>query len=638
MSLEGRHLGRYRLLEPLGSGGMSVVYRGLDTSLQREVAVKVLHPHLARQQDARARLAREARAVARLQHPNILEVFDFADPSTEDAFLVTELVRGETLKCFAERERLFPPELAALVIQQLARALAHAHEAGVIHRDLKPENVMVRDDGVLKLMDFGIARVLDPAERMTVTGALVGSPAYMAPEVVDGEPATPESDVFSLGTLLYWLWTGTLPFSAPTTPATLKRILAGTYEDPRGVCPAISDGLMGVLQCCLAREPQDRYPTARQLELALADVLEDTGLEDGEAVLSAFFADPGATRSALVERLVAALLAKASREAAAGRLPRALSRVDQALALQPDSAEARSLLDRLQSSLRRGRSRRRAWVAAGAAASVAVLAAGGVAVSRRTAATADPGPVARRAADPASVSGPRAADLAAVSSGGSGKTAVGAAPELPRPSDRGPVLRAATGTTGSETVPPPLASAPSPASPRLASTTPAAAATLASREALRPAAVRYQVLVRPYGSVQVDDDRRASEPLSVHTLALAPGHHVLRVSCQWCEDQLVPLDVVAGRPETLAIPARLKPARLRFAFEPPGAQVRVGDVSRTVGDSLEHPFEIASPRAPTRFVHQVEYEVTAPGYRPLRATVDVLPGATRTLSGKLVPE
>ena len=173
MSLEGRHLGRYRLLEPLGSGGMSVVYRGVDTSLHREVAVKVLHPHLARQQEARARLAREARAVARLQHPNILEVFDFADPTTEEAFLVTELVRGETLKSFAERERLFPPELAALVIQQLSRALGHAHEAGVIHRDLKPENVMVRDDGVLKLMDFGIARVLDPAERMTVTGALV---------------------------------------------------------------------------------------------------------------------------------------------------------------------------------------------------------------------------------------------------------------------------------------------------------------------------------------------------------------------------------------------------------------------------------------------------------------------------------
>ena len=336
MSLEGRHLGRYRLLEPLGSGGMSVVYRGLDTALQREVAVKVLHPHLARQQDARARLAREARAVARLQHPNILEVFDFADPSSEDAFLVTELVRGETLKSFAERERLFPPELAALVIQQLARALGHAHEAGVIHRDLKPENVMVRDDGVLKLMDFGIARVLDPAERMTVTGALVGSPAYMAPEVIDGEPATAESDVFSLGTLLYWLWTGTLPFAAPSTPATLKRILAGTYEDPRGVCPAISDALVAILDTCLAHDPVDRYASAKELEQALSETLDDLGLSDGEGILAAFFADPAATSTALVQRLVATLLSKGAEEAAAGRLPRALARVDQALALEPD--------------------------------------------------------------------------------------------------------------------------------------------------------------------------------------------------------------------------------------------------------------------------------------------------------------
>ena len=366
MSLEGRHLGRYRLLEPLGSGGMSVVYRGLDTALQREVAVKVLHPHLARQQDARARLAREARAVARLQHPNILEVFDFADPSSEDAFLVTELVRGETLKSFAERERLFPPEFAALVIQQLARALGHAHEAGVIHRDLKPENVMVRDDGVLKLMDFGIARVLDPAERMTVTGALVGSPAYMAPEVIDGEPATAESDVFSLGTLLYWLWTGTLPFAAPSTPATLKRILAGTYEDPRGVCPAISDALVAILDTCLAHDPVDRYASAKELEQALSQTLDDLGLSDGEAILAAFFADPAATSTALVQRLVATLLSKGAEEAAAGRLPRALARVDQALALEPEAPAARALLDRLQTSLRRGRARRRAAAVTGA--------------------------------------------------------------------------------------------------------------------------------------------------------------------------------------------------------------------------------------------------------------------------------
>ena len=615
MSLEGRHLGRYRLLEPLGSGGMSVVYRGLDTSLQREVAVKVLHPHLARQQEARARLAREARAVARLQHPNILEVFDFADPSTEDAFLVTELVRGETLKSFAERERLFPPELAALVIQQLARALGHAHEAGVIHRDLKPENVMVRDDGVLKLMDFGIARVLDPAERMTVTGALVGSPAYMAPEVIDGEPATAESDVFSLGTLLYWLWTGTLPFAAPSTPATLKRILAGTYEDPRGICPAISDALVTILDTCLAHDPVDRYASAKELEQALSQALDELGLSDGEAILAAFFADPAATRTTLVQRLVSTLLSKGAEEAAAGRLPRALARVDQALALEPDAPAARALLEKLQSSLRRGRVRRRAAAVAGGTVLVAALALGATAILRgRTGSFEPTAPAVGTASAAPAITAAQPTPAAAA----------------PRPASVVPV------------------SVESPADPAQGSVLPGAAAprpegaaeapSRSVRTAPRTVPVRYQILVRPYGSLQVDEERKSSEALSVHTLALTPGRHVLRVSCQWCEDQVVPIEVVAGKPETLAIPARLKSAELRFAFEPASAEVRIGEVSRPAGESLSHPFEIASPRAPTRFVHRVEYEVTAPGYRPVRSSVELLPGATRTLSGKLVPE
>ena len=623
MSLEGRHLGRYRLLEPLGSGGMSVVYRGLDTSLQREVAVKVLHPHLARQQDARARLAREARAVARLQHPNILEVFDFADPSSEDAFLVTELVRGETLKSFAERERLFPPELAALVIQQLARALGHAHEAGVIHRDLKPENVMVRDDGVLKLMDFGIARVLDPGDRMTVTGALVGSPAYMAPEVIEGEPATPESDVFSLGTLLYWLWTGTLPFAAPTTPATLKRILAGTYEDPRGVCPAISDRLVAILDRCLAHAPADRFATARQLDAALSEALEELGLDDGESVLGSFFADPVPTRAALVDRLVTALLARGAEEAAAGRLPRALARVDQALALQPDAPAARALLDRLQASLRRGRVLRRTLVLAGSAVGLAALVAGGLALVRHE---QRPTPVAAVSSAPAlSKAGPGTAQA-------SGEPLVAGAGRSSAPAGAGPMVEAAPA--------PDSAARPVPAvaSRGRVTDTGTARDTGDARPVRGPALVHYQVLVRPYGSLQVDDGRWSPEPLSVHTLSLVPGHHVLRVGCDWCEEQVVPVDVVAGKPATLAIPARLKPAHLRFAFEPASAQVRVGDVTRTAEDSLANPFEIASPRAPTRFVHRVEYQVSAPGYRSVRSTVEVLPGATRTLSGKLVPE
>ncbi len=284
--------------------------------------------------------------------------------------------------------------------------------------------------------------------------------------------------------------------------------------------------------------------------------------------------------------------------------------MDQALALEPEAPAARALLDQLQASLRRGRARRRAWLVVGAAVAVAGLATVGVTVVRKQ----------HRDPEPAAATGPaRVEPLPAT---------VGRSPPAPHP-----VPSPSSVATAASVVSP--GSSPEPPRP----VTPAPESPLAQRpEPGRPAAVRYQILVRPYGSVQVDDERKPSEPLSVHTLALSPGHHVLHVSCQWCEDQAVPVEVVAGRPETLAIPARLKPAQLRFAFEPPTAQVRVGDVTRAAEASLAQPFDIASPRAPTRFVHHVDYEVSAPGYRSVRSTVEVIPGATRTLAGRLVPE
>jgi serine/threonine protein kinase len=249
----GRQIGRYKILEQLGQGGMSVVYKGLDTALDREVAVKVLHPHLSTREESRKRLAREARAVARLKHPNILEVYDFASGDSAEAYIVTEYIKGKTLRQFLTEQALGPPEISAMVVHQIASALAHAHELSVIHRDLKPENVMLRDDGVLKLMDFGIAKIVDRDEKMTMTGALVGSPAHMAPEIIEGEEAGPEADVFSLGTMLYLFATGRLPFTANNTTATLKRILDGVYEDPRRLEPLVSDELAEIIATCLMR-------------------------------------------------------------------------------------------------------------------------------------------------------------------------------------------------------------------------------------------------------------------------------------------------------------------------------------------------------------------------------------------------
>jgi hypothetical protein len=586
MTLVGRQLGRYRLLEHLGTGGMSVVYRGLDTALQREVAVKVLHPHVALATDARRRLEREARAVARLHHPNILEVFDVADPAMAEAFLVTELVRGETLRSFVERQRLWPPELGAVVVQQLAAALAHAHQAGVVHRDLKPENVMLREDGVLKLMDFGIARVLDPAERMTQTGALVGSPAYMAPEVIEGQAAGPEADVFALGTMLYWLWTATLPFAASTTPGTLKRVLDGTYEDPRARTAGLSDELVEVLARCLQRKAADRYPSASELEAALSQVLASEGILDPAGELASFHADPGPAGDRLVERLVATLRRQAEEALAAGRTAVALRRADQLLGLRPEDPVGRSVLSGAQRRERLRLSRRRLQ----AAAAVMVVVALAMWAGRRT------------------LSAPRSTP--------------------PSPAVQAVVPAAAEEGPG---VLPVQAAAPPVREP------PQGSASPQERRGSRAEGVPVQLLVRPYGYIQVDGGPRSREPLAAHSLVLSPGRHTIRLSCQWCDDSDHVIDVVPGGPETFAFPARLKTAFLSFDFEPKDATVRVAGEQRTAEQTLAQPFALPSPRAATRFVHQVAYVVSHTGYQDAQGTVEVLPGQRETVSGKLEP-
>src|ERR1700747_556450 len=178
---------RYRLLEEVGQGGMAIVDRGADNTLKREVAIKILHHHRATEPESKARLEREAQAVAKLRHENILEIFDYSGIDSQSAYIVTEFIDGPTLKQWLSDHAITFPEVAALIAAEVGGALVHAHGLGIIHRDVKPENVMIRKDGLLKLMDFGIAQVVD-LQRMTVTGQLLGSPAYMAPELIEGKP------------------------------------------------------------------------------------------------------------------------------------------------------------------------------------------------------------------------------------------------------------------------------------------------------------------------------------------------------------------------------------------------------------------------------------------------------------------
>ncbi len=353
----GRVLLHYRICERIGQGGMSVVYRGIDENLHRDVAVKVLHPFLAEKAECRARLAREARAVARLEHENILRIFDYSGaehdddepvPAKDDGFLVTELVPGGTLKEYAETHEMWRlPEVGALCIWQVACALQHAHDMGVVHRDLKPENVMVRTDGVIKLMDFGIAQVVD-SKSLTMTGTLLGSPAHMAPECIEGEHADEQSDVFSLGTVMYWLCTGALPFEAATPHALLKAIVEGRVPPPQQKNPRVSDDLARVLSRALRKKKKDRYASAREFADALEAVLREAGLVATPELVARTMKSPDEAFADAAERVRATCLSRAEALLAEGQKARAFSVLSRVLAEYPGDERATALLEQAE--------------------------------------------------------------------------------------------------------------------------------------------------------------------------------------------------------------------------------------------------------------------------------------------------
>ena len=365
----GTSLHRYEILEELGQGGMSVVYRGHDPDLDRDVAVKVLHDHLAAKEANRERFRREAKAIARLDHPRILDVHDFSEADDEHAYIVMEYVPGQTL-----RERLDawgppPPEVAAMIGLAIADALDHAHDHGVIHRDLKPENVMVSDQGIVKLMDFGIAHVVD-AETMTQTGNLLGSPAHMAPEIIDGREVNPRSDIFSLGTVLYWLSTGSFPFQGDNPSHLLREVLKCNYDDPTVVEPRLGRDLGQIIDRCLLRDPDERFESVTALATSLRDAIEVIEVSNLDEELASYFRAPASYvedfESVVVERLVD----RGHEAMERGAVPEAMAYYDRVLAYDPGNEEVTGQLERLD----RERTRRH-WLVIGAIA-VILLATG----------------------------------------------------------------------------------------------------------------------------------------------------------------------------------------------------------------------------------------------------------------------
>lgn len=249
--------GRYRLLGHIGAGGMASIYRARDEVLDREVAVKVLHPHLATDPAVRERFRAEARAAAALVSPHVVNVFDSG--ASDVPFIVMEYVDGPSLRqVLTARGRLSPAEALA-VLEPVCAGLSRAHARGLVHRDVKPENVLVTADGTVKVADFGLVRAMEEAS--TTGGSLLASVHYVAPELVRGGEATPASDQYAVGVLLYELLTGRQPFAADGPPAAVAlRHTRESVPPPSGALPGLSPALDAVVARATAGDPRERYP------------------------------------------------------------------------------------------------------------------------------------------------------------------------------------------------------------------------------------------------------------------------------------------------------------------------------------------------------------------------------------------
>ncbi|HVO78769.1 MAG TPA: serine/threonine-protein kinase, partial [Candidatus Bathyarchaeia archaeon] len=280
----GNRLGPYEIMSPLGAGGMGEVYRAHDSRLDRTVAIKILPSSFAADQDRLQRFAQEARATAALNHPNILSIFDIGEDNGT-TYVVSELLEGETLRARLQKAPI-PLRKAINYALQIAHGLAAAHEKGIVHRDLKPENLFLTNDDRVKILDFGLAKMVRQpgagviSDAMTVqvateAGMVMGTVGYMSPEQVRGKPALPESDIFAFGAVLYEMVSGKRAFHRDSAADTMSAILHEEPPDLTETARNVPAGLERIVRHCLEKSPAQRFHSAGDLAFdleALTDV------------------------------------------------------------------------------------------------------------------------------------------------------------------------------------------------------------------------------------------------------------------------------------------------------------------------------------------------------------------------------
>ncbi len=276
----GTHFGRYEIRSKIGEGGMGEVYSAHDPELDREVAIKLLPTEFSADEERRLRFRQEARVVSSLNHPNVITIYEIGE-NDHGQFLATEFVEGKTLREIIEKESLTLTRILR-IFEQAANALIAAHHEGIVHRDIKPENIMVRSDGIVKVLDFGLAKPiagyrsrLNSSENNTIPGTVMGSAKYMSPEQARGFDIDPRTDIWSVGIVLYEMLAGRTPFEGPTAADTLAGVI---YQDPRPITeliPGVPSELQRILRKALQKDPEERYQDIKGLAQDIRQLLLD---------------------------------------------------------------------------------------------------------------------------------------------------------------------------------------------------------------------------------------------------------------------------------------------------------------------------------------------------------------------------
>ena len=258
---------RYQLLEQVGSGGMAIVYRALDLRTQHQVAVKLLRPDLAQNEEYVARFQREADAASKMTHHNIVNLLDVGMDG-EDRYLVMEYVQGETLKQLIQKRKQIPPDLAVQITIRILSALKHAHENGIVHRDIKPQNILMDQEGLVKVADFGIARIAN-SQTLTDRNIVMGSVHYFSPEQARGQSADVRSDIYSVGVVLYEMLTGRVPFDGDSHVSIAMQHIHGQPTPIEELAPGTPPAVIQVCMVALSKNPANRYQTALEMAMDL---------------------------------------------------------------------------------------------------------------------------------------------------------------------------------------------------------------------------------------------------------------------------------------------------------------------------------------------------------------------------------